>query len=73
MEKFYADGDILEFFFRITPLSAYRISKDTGVHERTVGKLLKHEADIGNLTLRTASILTAYAGIKMSEYIDYEV
>lgn len=73
MDKFYADGDVIEYFFKLTPLSAYRISKDTGIHEKTIGRLMKNEQDIGNLTLRTASILTAYAGNKMSEYIDNEL
>lgn len=41
-------------------VSAYQISKDTGIDRARLGRLKKGEIDIGRLTLDTALILNNY-------------
>lgn len=53
----------------VSGLSAYRISKDTGIPNNTVVRIFSGEAKIDNITLKNAEILSKYwEENKMKDY-----
>lgn len=54
-----ADSELIEKL--LDSETQYRISKDTGVAQATISDLKSGKRKIENLTLKVASVLTAYA------------
>lgn len=59
MEKLIADSSKIEWLLENE--TQYRISKDTGVNQSILSRVVNGDRKIENLTLRVASELTAYA------------
>lgn len=53
------DTDKIEWL--LSNVTQYRINKDTGVNLSILGRLVRGERKIENLTIRTGSTLTEYA------------
>ena len=53
------DTDKIEW--RLSKFTQYRINKDTGVNLSILGRLVRGERKIENLTIKTGCLLTEYA------------
>lgn len=53
------DTDKIEWL--LSNATQYRINKDTGVNLSILGRLVRGERKIENLTIKTGSLLTKYA------------
>lgn len=53
------DTDKIEWL--LSNVTQYRINKDTGVNLSILGRLVRGERKIENLTIKTGSLLTEYA------------
>jgi hypothetical protein len=53
------DTDKIEWL--VSNVTQYRINKDTGVNLSILGRLVRGERKIENLTIKTGSLLTEYA------------
>ena len=53
------DTDKIEWL--LSNVTQYRINKDTGVNLSILGRLVRGERKIENLTIKTGSTLTEYA------------
>ena len=53
------DTDKIEWL--LSNITQYRINKDTGVNLSILGRLVRGERKIENLTIKTGSLLTEYA------------